>query len=70
MKVQSAESQLKLLIKKNDRIHNILLIERILKIIEITNNDILENPKDWEKSFISPNLFNQLSKNVSETLKS
>jgi hypothetical protein len=48
---------------------NALLIERIIRIMEITEDDIRKNPNEWEKSLISINLVHLLNSNVSATLK-
>jgi hypothetical protein len=68
MKKQTSESRLKKLIATNHPLLNLLLVEMIQKIMEITEEDIKENPKDWERSFIHPNLVHELSKNVKEFL--
>jgi hypothetical protein len=68
MKKQTSESRLKKLIATNHPLLNLLLVERIQKIMEITEEDIKENPEDWERSFIHPNLVHELSKNVKEFL--
>jgi RNase P subunit RPR2 len=68
MKKQTNESRLKKLIAANHPLLNALLVERIQKIIEITEEDIKENPEDWERSFVHPNLVHQLSNNVKEFL--
>ena len=62
------ESRLKKLIVENSPILNELLVERILKIAEITAEDMRENPKDWERSIISPSLWHQLIDNVNKVL--
>lgn len=64
------ESRLKKLIAENSPILNALLVERILKIAEITAEDMRENPEDWERSIISPSLWHQLNENVQRTLNS
>ncbi len=63
------ESKLKKLIALNSPILNALLLERICKIMEITQEDMKENPKNWERSIIHPSLFHQLNDNVRETLE-
>jgi chemotaxis signal transduction protein len=68
MRKQTNESRLKKLIAKNHPLLNALLVERIQKIMEITEEDIKENPEDWERSFVHPNLVHQLSNNVKEFL--
>ena len=68
MKKQTNESRLKKLIATNHPLLNALLVERIQKIMEITEEDIKENPEDWDRSFIHPNLVHQLSNNVKEFL--
>lgn len=62
------ESRLKKLIAENSPILNALLVERILKIAEITAEDMRENPIDWERSIISPSLWHQLIDNVNKVL--
>ena len=62
------ESRLKKLIATNHTLLNALLVERIIKIMEITQEDMKENPQDWERSIIHPNLWNQLNDNVKEIL--
>ena len=64
------ETRLKKLIATNPTILNALLVERILKIMEITENDIKENPQDWERSLIHPSLWHQLNDNVKQILVS
>lgn len=64
------ESRLKKLIAENPTILNALLLERILKIMEITEEDIKENPQDWERSLIHPSLWHQLNENVQRNLNS
>jgi hypothetical protein len=69
-KQQTNESRLKKLIAENPSILNALLLERILKIMEITEEDIKENPQDWERSIIHPSLWHQLNENVQRHLNS
>lgn len=64
------ESRLKKLIAENSPILNALLVERILKIAEITEEDIKVNPQDWERSLIHPSLWHQLNENVQRNLNS
>ena len=68
MKKQTNESRLKKLIATNHPLLNALLVERIQKIMEITEEDIKRNPEYWNRSFIHPNLVHQLSNNVKEFL--
>jgi hypothetical protein len=69
-KQQTNESRLKKLIAENSPILNALLLERILKIMEITQEDMQENPENWERSIIHPSLWNQLNTNVQSILNS
>ena len=62
------EIKLKKLISENGHILNSLLVERILRIMEITEQDIKDNPQDWERSIIHPSLFHQLNDNVKNIL--
>jgi hypothetical protein len=63
------EARLKKLIATNHPLLNALLLERICKIMEITEADIKENPQDWERSIIHPSLLHDLNKNVKEILE-
>lgn len=64
------EQKLKNLMAENGPTLNALLLERIVKIMEITENDIKEHPEDWERSIIHPNLWHQLNENVQKCLNS
>jgi hypothetical protein len=64
------ESRLKKLIAENPPILNALLLERILKIMEITQEDMQENPENWQRSIIHPSLWHQLNDNVQRNLNS
>ena len=68
-KLTTPEKKLLQLIKKNDAMLNWLLIERIEKVMEMTITDINENPSNWERNFIHPNLLIQLNENVNTILK-
>jgi hypothetical protein len=70
MKKNTNESRLKKLIATNHTLLNALLVERIIKIMEMTEEDIKANPEDWERSFIHPNLWHELNNNVKEILVS
>lgn len=67
-KTQTNETKLKKLITNNPPILNALLIDRILKIMELTEENIKENPEAWERSIIHPSLYHDLNKNVQEHL--
>lgn len=64
------EQKLKNLMAENGPTLNALLIERIVKIMEITEADIKEHPEDWERSIIHPNLWHLLNENVQKCLNS
>ena len=68
-KLTTPEKKLLQLIKKNDAMLNWLLIERIEKVMEMTITDIKENPSNWERNLIHPNLLIQLNENVNTILK-
>jgi hypothetical protein len=57
------------LIKANDGILNSLLLDRIANIMELTMQDIKENPEKWNKSFVHPRLLEMLDKNVKQYLE-
>lgn len=69
-KTLTNEQKLKNLMAENGPTLNALLIERIVKIMEITEEDIKEHPEDWERSIIHPNLWHQLNENVQKCLNS
>ena len=63
------DKALKSLIKSIDgTIYTALLRERILQIMEMTMQDIKDNPEDWEKQWISPKLYEELNEIVQEEL--
>jgi hypothetical protein len=62
------EMRLKKLISTNHPLLNALLVERICKIMEITEEDMKENPENWARSIIHPSLFHQLNDNIKEIL--
>ena len=70
MKKNTNEMRLKKLIATNHPLLNALLVERICKIMEITEADIKDNPQEWERSIIHPSLFHNLNSNVKEILNS
>jgi hypothetical protein len=45
-----------------------LLRERIVNIMELTVYDIKNNPKQWERSFIHPSMYEELNKIVQKHL--
>ncbi len=68
MKNKTNEQRLKKLISANHPLHNALLIERVLKIVEITRNDMKENPKDYEKGIVPISLIQDLFSNIDKHL--
>ena len=56
------------LIKTNSPMENALLRERIVKIMEITIEDIRENPDTWRRGFIAESLIVDLSNNVNKII--
>jgi len=69
-KPQTNESRLKKLIADNPPILNDILVERILKIMEITEKDIKENPQNWVRAIIHPSWMHHLNENVQTHLNS
>jgi hypothetical protein len=67
-KTTTNENKLKKLISSNDPILNALLVERIVMIMNITEEDIHKNFAEWEKCIIHPSLYHQLNKNIKESL--
>jgi hypothetical protein len=48
--------------------HEALLRERVVKIMEMTIQDIQENPERWEQSFVHPSMYEQLNERVQKHL--
>jgi hypothetical protein len=68
-KIKTNEKALKSLIKSIEgTIYTSLLRERILQIMEMTMQDIKDNPKEWEGLWISPMLYEELNKIVQKEL--
>jgi hypothetical protein len=67
-KIKNNEEMLKELIKTNSPLLNAILRERIVKIMEITKNDIEQNPENWENGFIDASIYTDLCKNVNNTI--
>ena len=67
-KIKNNEEMLKDLIKTNSSMLNAILRERIVKIMEITKNDIEQNPENWENGFIDVSIYTDLCKNVNNTI--
>jgi hypothetical protein len=65
---QTNEQSFKSLIKDLHQVELAILRERILKIMELTILDIEENPKDWEKQIVQPNLFMNLNEKIQKHL--
>lgn len=45
-----------------------LLRERVVKIMEMTIQDIQENPQDWERNFVHPSMYEELNAKVQKHL--
>jgi len=62
------EQMLAALLKDLNSIEACILRERIVKIMETTEKDILEKPKKWEQQIISPGYYMQLAEKVTKHL--
>jgi hypothetical protein len=61
-KRKTNDQMLKSLFKELEgSIYSALIRERIVKIMELTIDDIKENPERWEKSFIHSSMYEQLN---------
>lgn len=65
-KTLSQKEMFSKMIKDMDPIEIVLLVERIERIMDSTVEDIRKNPKNWDKSFISPNLYINLKEKISK----
>lgn len=63
-KPKTSIQKLKSLINDLEPIEGALVQERIIKIFEMTENDINENPENWERCIISPSLFLMINEKV------
>ena len=67
-KNQTNEELLRKLISTNSPLENALLRERIIKVMEMTIEDMKENPDTWRKGFIAESLIVDLSNNVNKII--
>lgn len=65
-KVETNEKAFKNLFNSLHPIELAILRERVLAIMEMTMDDIKENPENWERGIIHPNLMESLSNKVKE----
>lgn len=65
---QTNEQSFKSLLKDLHQVELAILRERILKIMELTLQDIEINPKDWETQIIHPNVFFNLNNKIQKHL--
>ena len=67
-KNKTNEELLRKLISTNSPMENALLRERIIKVMEMTIEDMKENPDTWRKGFIAESLIVNLSNNVKKII--
>jgi hypothetical protein len=67
-KNQTNEQLLRKLISANSPMENALLRERIIKVMELTIEDMGKNPNEWRKGFIAESLIVDLSNNVNKII--
>ena len=67
-KNQTNEQLLRKLISSNSPMENAILRERIIKVMEMTIEDMKENPDTWRKGFIAESLIVDLSNNVNKII--
>jgi len=65
---QTNEQSFKSLLKDLHQVELAILRERILKVMELTMQDIEENPKDWEKQIVQPNIMVNLNQKIQKHL--
>ena len=56
------------LIKTNSPMHNAMLRERIVTIMEATMKSMTDNPETWNNGIIHPSLYTELGDNVSKII--
>ena len=69
MKHKTNEQKLRGLIKSLDTIEVALLTERIEKIMELTLQDIAQDPKKYDNFFVHSSMYVRLSNKVIAQLK-
>ena len=67
-KNKTNEQLLRKLISSNSPMENAILRERIIKVMEMTIEDMKENPDTWRKGFIAESLIVDLSNNVNKII--
>jgi hypothetical protein len=67
-KNKTNEELLRKLIRTNSPMENALLRERIIKVMELTIEDMGKNPDEWRKGFIAESLIVDLSNNVNKII--
>jgi hypothetical protein len=65
---QTNEQSFKSLLKDLHQVELAILRERILKIMDLTLDDIQRNPKDWEKQIVQPNVMMNLNEKIQKHL--
>ena len=65
---QTNEQSFKSLIKDLHQVELAILRERILKIMDLTIEDIQRNPNDWEKQIVQPNVIINLNEKIQKHL--
>lgn len=63
------ETKIIALLEKNDSLLNALLLERIQKIADITEEDMKANPEAYNNGFVHPSLITKLIENIREVFK-
>ena len=67
-KIKTNEQSFKELFKELNSVEVALLRERILKIFEITLDDIKNNPENWNGIFVHPRLYIELNETIQKHL--
>ena len=67
-KNKTNEQLLRKLISTNSPMENAIFRERIIKVMEMTIEDMKENPDTWRKGFIAESLIVDLSNNVNKII--
>lgn len=62
------DQMLKQLLEEITPMEAALLRERIVKIMEITENSINNEPEKWKNNFIHPNAYKELNKKIQACL--
>ncbi len=64
----SQKEKMSLMIKHMSDFEVVLMVERLIKMMDMTVQDIKENPETWSNSFVFPKVYIDLNQKISKYL--